>query len=178
MAQQMTQKPIKHTQDPIPVYRRSSWLMRHVVNPITLLAVGRLGLDDHNGTRVLEVQGRVSRRWRATPVRLLDLDGHDYLVAPQGETDWVRNLRARGSGRLRLGSHVTEFRAVEIDDEEKLRALRAYFTRYWSLVARMTVVTSPDVPDNELMRTVPLHPVFRLESERAAAEKPEIQAPG
>ena len=174
MAQQMTQKPVKHTQGPVPVYRRSSWLMRHVVNPITLLAVGRLGLDDHHGTRVLEVQGRVSRRWRATPVRLLDLDGYGYLVAPQGETDWVRNLRASGSGRLRRGSHVTEFRAVEIDGAEKLLALRAYFTRYWSLVARMTVVTSPDVPDNELTRAAPLHPVFRLESERAAAEKPEI----
>ena len=49
--------------------------MRHLFDPLTLFLVGRLGMDDHNGTRVLEVKGRKSGLWRATPVRLLELDG-------------------------------------------------------------------------------------------------------
>jgi deazaflavin-dependent oxidoreductase (nitroreductase family) len=147
---------------PIPSYRRPPWIMLHVFDPLTVLAVGRLGLDDHNGTRVLEVKGRTSGVWRANPVRLLELDGRRYLVAMYGNAQWVRNLRARGGGRMRLGSQATDFRAVELDDAEKLPVLRAYFKRYWSLVAQMTTVTSPDAPDEEIARAPPLHPVFRL----------------
>jgi deazaflavin-dependent oxidoreductase (nitroreductase family) len=163
MAQQLAQKPRKLSNGHIPAYRRSSWVILHVVNPFTRLAVGRLGLDDHNGTRVLEVKGRNSGQWRATPVRLLEMDGRRYLVAPQGETDWVRNLRVQGGGRIRLGSHVMEFRAVELTDEEKLPILRAYFTRWWSLAAPLTTVTSANAPDEEFITAAPMHPVFRLE---------------
>jgi deazaflavin-dependent oxidoreductase (nitroreductase family) len=162
MAQQITPKPNKLARGSVPAYRPSSWIMRRVVNPLTLLLVGRLGLDDHNGTRVLEVRGRTSGVWRATPVRLLELNGQRYLVAPQGQTDWARNLRARGSGRMRLGGHITAFQAVELSDEEKLPVLRAYFTRWWNLAAQMTSITSPAAPDDELLRAAPLHPVFRL----------------
>jgi deazaflavin-dependent oxidoreductase (nitroreductase family) len=136
--------------------------MLHVVNPLTRLAVGRLGLNDHNGTRLLEVQGRVSGRWHATPVRVLELEGLRYLVAPQGESDWVKNLRARGAGRLCLGRRVEELRAVELAGAEKLPAWRAYFKRWWPLVAHMTPVTSPDSPDEEITQAAPLHPVFLL----------------
>ena len=163
MAQKLAKKPQHLAGDHRPAYRPSSWIMRRVVNPLTRLAVGRLGLDDHNGTRVLEVKGRVSGLWHATPVRLLELDGRRYLVAPQGETDWVKNLRVQGRGRLRLGGRLTEFRAVELTGVEKLPVLRAYFRRWWSMVAPMTAVTSPDAPDEELVRAAPLHPTFMLE---------------
>jgi deazaflavin-dependent oxidoreductase (nitroreductase family) len=149
--------------DPIPSYRRPPWIMLHVVDPLTIFAVGRLGLDDHNGTRVVEVKGRTSGLWRATPVKLLELDGRRYLVAMYGKTQWARNLRAHGGGRMRLGSQATDFRAVELGDEEKVPVLRAYFRRWWSLVAQMTTVTSPDAPDEEIARAASLHPVFRLE---------------
>ena len=52
-------------------------------------------------SRVLAVTGRASGQWRTTPVNLLTLDGRRYLVAPRGETQWVRNLRAAGTGELR-----------------------------------------------------------------------------
>jgi deazaflavin-dependent oxidoreductase (nitroreductase family) len=154
---------MKPTDGPIPARRRPPWIMQHLFDPLTLLAVGRLGLDDHNGTRVLEVKGRTSGVWRATPVRLLELDGRRYLVAMYGETYWVRNLRDQGGGRLRLGDQVTDFRAVELAGEEKLPVLRAYFRRWWSLVAQMTTVTSPHAPDEEITRAASMHPVFMLE---------------
>lgn len=162
MSQQVSKKPTTPAKGARAAYRRSSWIMLHVVNPLTLLTVGRLGLDDHNGTQVLEVKGRVSSRWHATPVRVLELDGHRYLVAPQGETDWVKNLRAQGAGRLRLGKSVQELRVVELTGEEKLPILRAYFSRWWSLVSRMTPVTSPHASDEEFTKAAPLHPAFAL----------------
>ncbi len=154
---------LKPKDGPMAARRRPPWFMRRLVDPLTLFAVGRLGLDDHNGTRVLEVKGRRSGLWRATPVRLLEVEGGQYLVAMYGETGWVKNLRAQGRGRIRLGSHITDFRAVELGAAEKLPALRAYMKRYWSLVAGMTTVTSPDAPDEEITKAASLHPVFRLE---------------
>jgi deazaflavin-dependent oxidoreductase (nitroreductase family) len=163
MTQQGNQTSTILIEGPRSQYRRPSWLMRKVVDPLTCLAVRGLGLDDHNGTWVLEAQGRVSGRWRTTPVKVLELDGRHYLVAMYGETDWVRNLRAQGSGRLRLGKRLMAFRAVELSDEAKLPILRAYLRQWWSLVARMTTLTSADASDKEMRRAAPLYPVFLLE---------------
>src|SRR6266516_3359839 len=44
------------------------------------------------GSRVLAVRGRTSGQWRTTPVNPLTLNGERYLVAPRGETQWVRNM--------------------------------------------------------------------------------------
>ena len=144
-------------------HRQPPWIMRHVFDPLTLLLVGKWGMDDHNGTRVLEVRGRKSGVWRATPVRLLELDERRYVVAMYGETSWVKNLRSRGRGRLRMGSHVLEFRVVELAGEEKLKVLRTYLKRYWTLVAQMIAIQSPDVTDEELAQVAVRHPVFELE---------------
>ena len=147
----------------VSTYRRPLWIMRKVVDPLILFLVGRMGLDDHNGTRVIEVQGRRSGEWRGTPVKLLELNGQRYLVAMYGKTSWVKNLRASGCGRLRLGKHSMEFRAVEIPNAEKLPILRAYLQRWWSLVARITTISSPDAQDDEIVKAAPLYPIFRAE---------------
>ncbi len=143
-------------------YTRPPWIMRHVFDPLTVILVGRLGMDDHNGTRVLNVPGRKSGKWRATPVRVLDLEGQQYLVAMYGESGWVRNLRASGNGHLRLGHEIMEFHAVELSGEEKLPVFRAYLRRWWSLVGPMSGLTSADAPDEEVRRVAEGHPVFRL----------------
>jgi deazaflavin-dependent oxidoreductase (nitroreductase family) len=140
-------------------------------------AVGRLGLD-HDGVRVLEIKGRTSGLWRATPVRVLDVNGQQYLVAPQGETQWVRNLRAQRGGRLRQGGAVTDFQAEELSDQDKVPVLRAYFRRWWSQTARLTTLSAPDAPDADVKRAAPLHPTFRLMSittQRSSSSMPSLQ---
>ena len=62
---------------------------------------------------MLEVKGRKSGEWRKTPVNPLDFDGERYLVAPRGHTQWVRNMRASGGGRL-VGRGIEEFTATEV----------------------------------------------------------------
>jgi hypothetical protein len=52
--------------------------------------------------------------------------GVRYLVAPRGETQWVRNLCVAAGGELRLGARRELFRAHEIGDAEKPPVLRAY----------------------------------------------------
>src|SRR5215208_4398410 len=78
----------------------------------------------------LRVRGRKTGHWRRVPVNVLELDGECYLVAPRGETDWVRNLRAAGSGQHQYDRRRIEpFTAVEVPDAEKPRLIAAYLDR-------------------------------------------------
>jgi deazaflavin-dependent oxidoreductase (nitroreductase family) len=141
--------------------QRPGWFTQHVFNPL-IAGLTRLGIGVA-GSQVLEVRGRRSGEWRATPVNPLEQDGRRYLVAPRGDTQWVRNLRASGEGRLRKGSRTTPFTAAELSDEEKLPVLRAYLKRWaWEVGAFFDGVGA-DAPDEDLRRIAPRHPVFRIE---------------
>jgi deazaflavin-dependent oxidoreductase (nitroreductase family) len=122
----------------------------------------RLGLSVA-GSRVLEVRGRKTGEPRRTPVNLLTLDGTRYLVAPRGHTQWVRNLRAQGEGRLLLGRRAERFTAVEVPDDDKAPILRAYLQRWKWEVGAFFGGVGPDSTDAELRRIAPDHPIFRIE---------------
>jgi deazaflavin-dependent oxidoreductase (nitroreductase family) len=114
------------------------------------------------GSRVLEVRGRKSGEPRRTPVNPLTLEGTRYLVAPRGHTQWVRNLRAQGEGRLLLGRRAEPFVATELANDDKPAILRAYLKRWrWEIGAFFEGV-GPDSVDDELRRIAPDHPVFRI----------------
>jgi deazaflavin-dependent oxidoreductase (nitroreductase family) len=114
------------------------------------------------GSRVLEVRGRKTGEWRSIPVNLLRYDDADYLVAPRGHTQWVKNLRARGEGRLRVGARMQPITAVELDDDSKPPLLRAYLEKWRFEVGAFFAGVGPDSPDEELRRIAPDHPVFRV----------------
>ncbi|HMK12326.1 MAG TPA: nitroreductase/quinone reductase family protein, partial [Acidimicrobiales bacterium] len=82
------------------------------------------------GARDLRLRGRTSGQVRSNVVNLLDLDGQQFLVAPRGTTEWVKNLRAAGGGELRVGRRVEVFEADELPDSEKVAVLRAYLKRW------------------------------------------------
>src|ERR1700758_4219589 len=91
-------------------YQRPGWFTTNVFNRI-VAALTRMGVSVY-GSRVLEVRGRKSGQWRQTPVNLLHYEGADYLVSPRGQTQWVKNLRESGQGRLRVGRRSQSFQAV------------------------------------------------------------------
>jgi deazaflavin-dependent oxidoreductase (nitroreductase family) len=141
-------------------YQRPDWFTTNVFNRVVALLT-RLGVSVY-GSRVLAVRGRSTGRWRTTPVNLLVVDGARYLVAPRGHTQWVRNLRATGQGRLLLGRRSEDFRATEIGDDQKVPLLRQYLTRWKFEVGVFFGGVGPDSTDAELQRIAPDHPVFRL----------------
>ena len=104
------------------------WFTKNVFNRLVAVLT-RAGFSLW-GSRVLEVRGRKTGQWRRTPVNLLRHEGSDYLVAPRGNTQWARNLRAGGEARLILGRRVEPFTAVELGDDEKVPLLRAYLKRW------------------------------------------------
>ena len=114
------------------------------------------------GSRVLEVRGRTSGEWRSNPVNLLTVDDAEYLVAPRGHTQWVRNLRVAGTGRLRLGRRVESFRATELADDAKVAVLRAYLARWKWEVGQFFQGVGADASDDELRAIAPDYPVFEV----------------
>ena len=115
------------------------------------------------GSRMLAVRGRRSGAWRTVPVNLLEQGGARYLVAPRGETEWVRNLRAQGGGELRLGRRSEAFRAREVADADKPALLRAYLERWAFEVARFFPGVDTRSSDAELLRVAACYPVFRVD---------------
>ncbi len=114
------------------------------------------------GARVLAVRGRRSGEWRTTVLNPLELDGRRYLVAPRGHTQWARNLRAAGSGELRVGRRVEAFRATEVADGDKGPVLRAYLDRWGWEVGRFFDDLSEDSDDDAVAAVAPDFPVFVL----------------
>jgi deazaflavin-dependent oxidoreductase (nitroreductase family) len=142
-------------------YVEPGWFTNHVFNPSVALLT-RMGISVW-GSRELRVRGRTTGEWRTTPVNLLTVDGEQYLVAPRGITQWVRNLRVAGSGELRVGKHTDRFRATEVADTDKGAILRAYLKRWKAEVGVFFDGVSADSPDADLQRIAPDHPVFRLD---------------
>jgi hypothetical protein len=95
-------------------------------------------------------------------VNLLTHAGNRYLVAPRGNTQWVRNLRVAGEGDLRVGRRVEHFTAVELPDAEKVEVLRAYLKRWKAEVGIFFGGVGAKSSDDELRGIAPNHPVFRV----------------
>ena len=152
-------------------YRAPGWFTRNVFNRAVAFLT-RHGVSVL-GSRVLAVKGRSSGQWRTTPVNLLSLDRHRYLVAARGETQWVRNLRAAGTGELRAGRHPETFRGRELTDEEKVPVLRAYLRRWKAEVGVFFEGTGPDSSDDQIRAIAPRHPAFEV---LAVNQRPEESA--
>ena len=133
---------------------------RRVFNPL-VARFTKWGISV-KGSRILEVSGRTSGELRSTPVNLLTVDGARYLVAPRGETQWVRNLRAAGTGTLRVGRRVETFHAVELADDDKPEILRAYLKAWAWEVGRFFEGLAADSPDTVIAAAAPGFPVFRI----------------
>lgn len=143
-----------------PRFQQPGWFTKNVFNRL-VAGLARLGISIA-GSRVLEVKGRKSGEWRQTPVNPLPFEGSRYLVAPRGNSQWVRNMRVSGGGRLVSGRKVEEFSATELADDEKPALLRAYLEKWKWEVGAFFGGVGPDSSDEELRRIAPGHPVFRI----------------
>jgi deazaflavin-dependent oxidoreductase (nitroreductase family) len=127
-------------------YRKPPWWLKHIGN--------RFAPRNAKLVAQLSVPGRTSGQWRTTPVVVLDHDGDRYLVAPGGHTEWARNLRAAGRGRLTRRERVEQFGAEEVPPQDRPTVLAAYLSRYGKMpTVKAGFRAFPDPAD---------HPTFRL----------------
>ena len=141
-------------------YLRPGPFTRRVFNPLVAWFTKR-GLP-LKGSAVLAVRGRTSGELRETPVNPLELDGATYLVAPRGETQWVRNIRVAGGGVLRRGRRRTEITVSEVADADKPAIIRAYLAEWaWEVKQFFPGITA-ESGDAEIAALADGFPVFRI----------------
>jgi len=134
-------------------------LAERVFNRMFGIAIGfGLGLG-HN--YVVEVRGRKSGRVFSAPIDLLEFEGRRYLVAPRGETNWVRNVRAVGSVALRKGRRREEFAAREVRAAQRPELLKAYLDRFALTVQRYFPLPRESAV-SEFAPIAERYPVFEL----------------
>jgi hypothetical protein len=142
-------------------YLEPGWFTRNVFNRL-MTGLTRLGIS-LRGARKLAVQGRTTGAWRTVPVNPLELDGHTFLVAPRGQTQWVRNLRAAGGhAELHLGRTIEPISTTEVADADKPPVLREYVRRWKSEVGVFFDGIDETSSDAELLAIAPGFPVFEL----------------
>lgn len=110
---------------------------------------------------ILSVPGRNTGTLHSTPVDVMNVDGARWLVAPYGQVNWVRNVRAAGGEvTLRRGSTTEHLTATEISGIEAVPVLRSYL-RYVPVTKKYWDVTTAST-DTEIAADAINHPTFRL----------------
>ena len=110
---------------------------------------------------LLQVRGRKSGRIYSTPIDLLEIDGRRFLVAPRGQTQWVRNAEAAGEVTLKRGSVSQKFRLRSLTDQEKPAILKAYLDSFRREVQRYFPVNA-GFPPEAFRNLVQNYPAFEL----------------
>jgi deazaflavin-dependent oxidoreductase (nitroreductase family) len=130
-----------------------------IFNRLFAIAIGfGVGLG-HN--YVVEVRGRKSGGIFSTPIDLLEAGGRRYLVAPRGDTNWVRNARAAGRVTLRKGHQSDDFAVREVGLAERPELLKAYLDRFALTVQRYFPIPRGS-PASEFAPIAERYPVFEL----------------
>ena len=140
-------------------YRRPDVITTHIINPL-ITALAKLGFSVH-GSQVLAVRRRQTGKVQEVPVNPIEVDGARYLVAPRGNTQWVRNLRVAGVAQLRVGQRREQIHVVELAHDAKPPVLRAYLQQWQRQTGKFFGVDT-NASDEELLQRAPDHPVFRI----------------
>ncbi len=154
---------IPSTQEPVPAhYKRPDWFTRNIFNTL-VKGLTRMGVSVM-GSRVLEHRGRTSGKLHHVPVNLLSVEGKQYLVAPRGETQWVRNVRHAGGHLVLILGRRRQLRtATEIPVADSVPILRAYLRRWKFETGMFFDGVTPDSTDAEWAAVADRHPVFELD---------------
>ena len=104
----------------------------------------------------LSVPGRASGEWRSVSVAVLDHGGRRYLMSAYGDSEWSRNLRVAGHGRLTSRGRTERFRAVEVPVEQRPQLMTVYVERFGRMpTVGKSFASLPDPAD---------HPTFLITS--------------
>jgi len=158
----MTRAPLTETDTRYVQPSRFDALVNRAVRRLVRMGISVWGARD------LRLRGRKSGEIRSNVVNLLELDGAQFLVAPRGTTEWVKNLRAAGGGELRVGRRATQFEADELPDSEKVVVLRAYLKRWKWEIGKFFQGVGPDSTEAELAAIAPGYPIFRIRPRAAS----------
>jgi len=128
------------------------------VNPINRFLLRRgIGPPPQH---LLVTTGRKTGKARTTPVAVLAFEAERYLVAGYDGSDWVKNARATGRGRLQRGRRVEDVALLEVPPDQRAAILHHFAQSVRGGQSFLTV--APDAPLSAFADAAPRHPIFRL----------------
>jgi deazaflavin-dependent oxidoreductase (nitroreductase family) len=139
-----------------------------MVNKAAALSIRRGWGRDY--TYLLTTTGRTSGLPRTNPVDVMADRGRRWLVAPYGETNWVKNARALGEATLSRDGVDETVRLVELPISERVPVLRMYLEHVRIVRPYFDVTTESS--DEEFLVAAPGHPVFRIEPSEGGTTPP------
>jgi len=107
------------------------------------------------------VRGRRSGEPRSTAVNIVEYDGQRYLVAPRGNTEWVRNVEAAGGEATLHHGKAEAVRLVDVPVTERAPILQKYLGEN-AMATKASFGIDPKSPTEEFERIAERHPVFRI----------------
>lgn len=113
---------------------------------------------------LLNVRGRKSGNIISTAIIPVQVGSQRYVVAPYGEVNWVRNVRAAGQLTLQQGKHEESFKIAELAPYDAAPILKTYLAD--SRMVRPYFDSKPDAPLTSFEAEASNHPVFRLDAAR------------
>lgn len=150
---------------PAAWYQRLNW----IGVPLT-----SLGLAPRDAV-TLEVRGRKSGKRRRIPILRTGYQGHEYLVALAGESQWVRNVRAADGKAVIRRRGAREIRLVELPPEERAEIIAEYLRvgrvrsgdKAAAKQARFYFGLDPNPSLDDIRAVVDYYPVFRIDDDRS-----------
>lgn len=109
---------------------------------------------------LLTVRGRKSSQPYTVPVILVEKDNQRWLVAPYGEVQWVRNLRAASTATLTRSRHSETIAVSELPAQEAAPVLKQYLLNGAWVGAYFDATKNSPLTAFELEAA--RHPVFHI----------------
>jgi deazaflavin-dependent oxidoreductase (nitroreductase family) len=111
---------------------------------------------------ILTVVGRKSGQPRSTPVSRRTVEGRRYITTV-GETEWVKNARVAGKGRLARGRKQEQVALVELPVAERGAILREFPIQVPHGVQFFQMTLGLAADPEAFAAAAPQCPVFRLD---------------
>ena len=110
---------------------------------------------------ILTVKGRRSGRLHSTPVSVVQINEHRWLVAPYGQRNWVKNARVAGQITLSRGGHSED---ITVEEEHDPNLCSPVLKRYFDQepVTRRFFDAKPGASNEAFAAESHHHPVFRV----------------
>jgi hypothetical protein len=103
---------------------------------------------------LLSVPGRTSGEWHSVSIAVLNHGGRRYLMSAYGDSEWSRNLRAAGHGRLTSRGRTERIHTIEVPVDQREPLIEDYVDRFGKMpTVGKSFVRLPDAAD---------HPTFLI----------------
>lgn len=114
---------------------------------------------------LITVAGRTTGLPRTTPVTIVESAGRRWVLAPFGEVNWVRNLRAAGRAIITVRRRQEQVTAAELPPAEAVTFFRdvvAPVVRYYGWLAMWIVRNVDKIDIDNPVEAAQGRPVFEL----------------